>query len=48
MRVALVMGVASALGVVVGTELVPCADRHLIKAALGAILLLSTVRLAVD
>jgi hypothetical protein len=31
MRVALMMGVASALGVVVGAELVPYADRHLIK-----------------
>jgi uncharacterized membrane protein YfcA len=31
MRVALVMGVASALGVVVGAELVPYADRQLIK-----------------
>jgi uncharacterized membrane protein YfcA len=46
-RIAVLMGVASALGVLVGAALVPYADRHIIKAALGLILLLATVRLTV-
>jgi uncharacterized membrane protein YfcA len=46
-RVAVLMGVASALGVLVGAALVPYADRHIIKAALGVILLRATIRLTV-
>jgi uncharacterized membrane protein YfcA len=46
-RVAVLMGIASALGVIVGAALVPYADRHIIKAALGVILLLATIRLTV-
>jgi uncharacterized protein len=46
-RVAVLMGVASALGVLVGAALVPYANRHIIKAALGIVLLLATVRLTV-
>jgi uncharacterized membrane protein YfcA len=41
LRVALVMGVASALGVLLGAALIPYADRHVIKGVLGAVLLLS-------
>ncbi len=44
-RVAVVMGIASAVGVLLGAALVPYADRHIIKAALGVLLLLATVRL---
>jgi len=44
-RVALIMGVASAVGVVLGTALIPYADRHIIKGALGVVLLLSALRL---
>lgn len=47
LRVALVMGVASAVGVLVGAALVPYADRDTIKGTLGVVLLLATVRLAV-
>lgn len=46
-RLAVVMGIASAVGVLVGAALVPYADPHIIKAALGVILLLATVRLTV-
>jgi uncharacterized membrane protein YfcA len=46
-RVAIVMGLASALGVIVGAALVPYADRHTIKAVLGVVLLLATVRMTV-
>jgi uncharacterized membrane protein YfcA len=46
-RLAVVMGIASAIGVVVGAALVPYADRHVIKAALGVVLLLATVQLTV-
>jgi uncharacterized membrane protein YfcA len=46
-RLALIMGVASALGVLVGAALVPYADRHMTKAVLGVILLLATARLGV-
>jgi uncharacterized membrane protein YfcA len=46
--VALLMGVASAAGVLVGAAWVPYADRDLIKGSLGIVLLLATVRLTVD
>jgi uncharacterized membrane protein YfcA len=46
-RIALVMGVASAAGVLIGAALLPYADRDVIKGALGVVLLLATVRLAV-
>ena len=46
MRLAILMGLASAIGVLAGAALVPYADRHLIKAALGVVLLLATVRLS--
>jgi putative Mn2+ efflux pump MntP len=45
-RVALLMGIASAVGVLVGAALVPYASREVIKGALGVVLLLATVRLA--
>jgi uncharacterized membrane protein YfcA len=45
--VALLMGVASAAGVLVGAAWVPYADRDLIKGSLGIVLLLATVRLTV-
>jgi uncharacterized membrane protein YfcA len=41
------MGVASAVGVLIGAAFLPYADRDLIKGALGVILLLATVRLVV-
>lgn len=44
---AIVMGVASALGVVAGAWLVPYASREVIKGTLGVVLLLATVRLTV-
>jgi len=47
MRVALIMAAGSTAGVLVGAALVPYADRHTIKAVLGVILLLATVRLTV-
>jgi uncharacterized membrane protein YfcA len=47
MRIAVVMGIASAIGVLVGAALVPYASRELIKGTLGVVLLLATVRLAV-
>jgi uncharacterized membrane protein YfcA len=40
------MGIASAVGVLVGAALVPYASREVIKGALGVVLLLATVRLA--
>jgi uncharacterized protein len=46
-RLALIMAAGSTAGVLVGAALVPYADRHTIKAALGVILLLATVRLTV-
>jgi uncharacterized membrane protein YfcA len=45
--VALLMGVASAAGVLVGAAWAPYADRDLIKGSLGIVLLLATVRLTV-
>lgn len=45
--IAVLMGVASAIGVLVGAALLPYADRDLIKGTLGVILLLATVRLTV-
>jgi uncharacterized membrane protein YfcA len=47
MRIAILMGVASAIGVLIGAALLPYADRDTIKGALGVILLLATVRLTV-
>ena len=46
-RLAVLMGVASAIGVLLGAELVPYANRSTIKATLGVVLLLATVRLSV-
>jgi uncharacterized membrane protein YfcA len=46
-RVALVMGLASAVGVFLGATLVPYANREVIKGAMGVVLLLATVRLAI-
>jgi uncharacterized membrane protein YfcA len=46
-RVALGMGIASAVGVLIGATLVPYASREVIKGTLGAVLLLATVRLTV-
>jgi uncharacterized membrane protein YfcA len=47
LRVAALMGVASAVGVLMGAALLPYADRDLIKGTLGILLLLATVRLTV-
>jgi uncharacterized membrane protein YfcA len=47
LRIAWILGVASAFGVLIGAALLPYADRDTIKGALGAVLLLATVRLAV-
>jgi uncharacterized membrane protein YfcA len=47
MPVAVVMGIASALGVLIGAALFPYADREVIKGTLGVVLLLATVRLTV-
>ena len=47
LRLALLMGAASALGVLIGAALLPYADRDSVKAALGIVLLLATVRLTV-
>jgi uncharacterized membrane protein YfcA len=46
-RLATVMGVASAVGVLVGAALVPYAERHVIKGVLGVLLLLATLRMTV-
>jgi uncharacterized protein len=43
-RIAVLMGVASAIGVVLGARLLPYADRDVIKGALGVVLLLATAR----
>ena len=43
--VALVMKIASAVGVLIGAALVPYASREAIKGVLGAVLLLSAIRL---
>jgi uncharacterized membrane protein YfcA len=45
--IAVLMGVASAVGVVIGAGFLPYADRDLIKGTLGVVLLLATVRLTV-
>jgi uncharacterized membrane protein YfcA len=45
LRVVLVMGLASAVGVLLGAALIPYADRHVIKGALEVVLLLSAIRL---
>jgi uncharacterized membrane protein YfcA len=45
--IALLMGAASALGVLAGAALLPYADRDVIKGSLGVILMLATVRLTV-
>lgn len=47
LRIAVVMGVASAVGVLIGAALLPYADRESIKGVLGVVLLLATVRLTV-
>lgn len=47
LRVAMLMGVGSAAGVLIGAALLPYADRDLIKGTLGVLLLLATVRLTV-
>ena len=46
-RLAVLMGVASAIGVLVGAGLVPYANQSTIKATLGVVLLMATVRLSV-
>ena len=46
-RVAGIMGIASAIGVFVGAALVSYANREVIKGTLGVVLLLATVRLTV-
>ena len=43
--VALLMGVGSVIGVLIGTTLLPLVDKHLLKALLGLVLLLATIRL---
>jgi uncharacterized protein len=48
LQIAVVMGLASAVGVLMGAALVPYADRGTIKGALGLVVLLATVRLAVS
>jgi uncharacterized membrane protein YfcA len=45
-RVALIMGISSAFGVLVGAALVPYANRDVIKGTLGFVLLIATARLA--
>jgi uncharacterized membrane protein YfcA len=40
----LVMGIASAVGVLIGVALIPYASRDVIKGVLGAVLLLSALR----
>jgi uncharacterized membrane protein YfcA len=45
--VAVLMGVASAVGVFIGAMWLPYADRDAIKGALGVVLLLATMRLTV-
>ena len=47
LRTAIVIGLASAAGVLISAALLPYADRNTIKGALGVVLLLATVRLAV-
>jgi uncharacterized membrane protein YfcA len=47
LRVALVMAIASGIGVLIGAWLVPYASREVIKGTLGVVLLLATVRLTV-
>jgi uncharacterized protein len=47
LRIALLMGAASAVGVLAGAALLPYADRDVIKGSLGIILMLATVRLTV-
>jgi uncharacterized membrane protein YfcA len=46
-RVALLMGVGSAVGVLIGAALLAYADRDLVEGALGVVLLLATARLTV-
>jgi hypothetical protein len=46
-RVAMIMGIASAVGVLLGAALVPYANREVLKGTLGVVLLLATVRLIV-
>jgi len=46
--IALLMGVSSVLGVLIGAALLPYLDRDMLKGTLGAILLLATVRLTVS
>ena len=45
LRVAVIMGVASAVGVLIGAALIPYASREMIKGAMGAVLLASAIRL---
>jgi uncharacterized membrane protein YfcA len=44
-RIGVLMGVASAVGVVIGAALLPYADRDLIKGALGLVLLIATLHM---
>jgi uncharacterized protein len=45
LRVALVMGIGSAVGVLAGAALVPYANRETIKGVLGVVLLMAAIRL---
>jgi uncharacterized membrane protein YfcA len=45
-RIAALMGVASAIGVILGTALLPYASRNLIRGTLGAVLILAAIHLA--
>jgi uncharacterized membrane protein YfcA len=47
LKIAVLMGVASAAGVLLGAAFLPYVDRDVIKGSLGIILLLATVRLTV-
>ena len=47
LRIAILMSVASAIGVLIGAALLPYANREVIKGTLGVVLLLATVRLII-
>ena len=47
LRIAVLMGVASAVGVLIGAAWLPIADRDVMKGTLGVVLLLATLRLMV-
>jgi uncharacterized membrane protein YfcA len=47
LRIAVLMGVASAVGVLIGAAWLPVADRDVMKGTLGVVLLLATAHLMV-